>query len=137
MAANMAHNAEATPSSLECHADRHAAVAPLLPFYITDGRKIMSWLTVTNNGVVLRAHIVPRSSKTTVQGLHGDALKIRLQAPPIEGKANAVLIDFLGETLGVHPRQVTILSGESGRKKRILVSMLGATAVRTKLGISN
>jgi len=95
----------------------------------------MSCLAVTPRGVVLTLHAVPRSSTTALQGHHGDAIKIRLQAPPVKGKANAALVRFLSRLLGIPPRQIILISGESGRRKRVLVSGLGETAIRNKLGI--
>ncbi len=66
-------------------------------------------------------------------GIHGDALRIRLQAPPVDGAANAALIAFLAETLGVRQRQVQILSGHTSRRKSVLVSGLGKEQVTEKL----
>ncbi len=75
-------------------------------------------------GVVLTVQVVPRSSKNEVVGIHGDALRIRLKAPPVEGAANAALIEFLAEVLGIRQRQVEILSGHAARRKSVLVSGL-------------
>ena len=72
--------------------------------------------------IVLTVQVVPRASKNAVVGIHGDALRIRLQAPPVEGAANAALIAFLAETLGIRPRQVEILSGHTSRRKTVLIS---------------
>lgn len=80
-------------------------------------------------GVVLTVQVVPRSSRNEILGIHGDALRIRLKAPPVEGAANAALIVFLAETLGVHQRQVEILSGHASRRKSVLVSGLGKERV--------
>lgn len=96
----------------------------------------MNGMAVMNRGVVLNVHVVPRSSRNAVQGLHGDAVKIRLQAPPVEGKANEALVRFLSQVLGIPPRQVSLLSGASGRKKRVLISGLGKAEVRVRLGIN-
>jgi uncharacterized protein (TIGR00251 family) len=85
-------------------------------------------------GVVLTVQVVPRASRNEVAGIHGDALRIRLQAPPVEGAANAALIAFLAETLGIRQRQVEILSGHSSRRKTVLVSGLGREQVARTLG---
>ena len=61
----------------------------------------MSWLLADGDGVVLRLHIQPGAKKTEIAGLHGEALKIRLAAPPVDGKANACLVEFLARQLGV------------------------------------
>lgn len=86
----------------------------------------MKWITPSRDGVVIQVHATPRASINRIQGLHGEAIKIRLQAPPVDGKANETLIGFLAETLGIPPRQITLLSGQSSRQKRL--SLQGITA---------
>src|SRR5512136_1622407 len=80
-------------------------------------------------GVILTVQVVPRAPRNEIVGIHGDALRIRLQAPPVEGAANAALIAFLAETLGVRQRQVEIVSGHTARRKTVLVSGLGLEQV--------
>ena len=82
----------------------------------------MSWITETKDGVILNIHATPRASKSQVQGLHGDALKVRLQAPPVDGKANEALLEFLSDTLGVPQRRLALVSGHTSRQKRVAVS---------------
>jgi uncharacterized protein len=94
----------------------------------------MTWLRADPNGVVLSVRIVPRAGKNEVSGLLGDALKIRLQAPPIEGKANEALIRFLADVLDVSPRQVRLLSGQTSRNKTVLVEGLSEADTRGRLG---
>ena len=65
--------------------------------------------------------VVPRASRNEVSGIIANALKIRLQAPPVEGKANQALIDFLSKALGISRSAITILSGEAARNKRVAV----------------
>jgi uncharacterized protein len=89
----------------------------------------MGWFTPAANGIVINVRVVPRASRNEVAGVQGDALRIRLQAPPVEGKANAALVRFLAECLGVRPGNITILSGEKGRTKRVLVSGTAAERV--------
>ncbi len=93
----------------------------------------MPWLTQTTDGVIISIHASPRASKTAVQGLHGDSLKIRLNAPPVDGKANGILIEFLADTLGIPERQVTIVGGETSRQKRVLVRGLTVAQVQSRL----
>ncbi len=93
----------------------------------------MTWLVADGEGVTLRLHIQPGAKKTEVVGLHGEALKIRLAAPPVNGKANARLIAFLADRLGVARAAISLLSGESSRAKRVHVDGVTATAAKARL----
>ena len=73
----------------------------------------------TEHGVIFHIHVVPRSAKCEVAGIQGDALKLRITAPPVEGQANAECIRFLSDILGVRKKQVTILSGHKSKKKKV------------------
>ena len=90
----------------------------------------------TDQGVEINLRIVPRASKDGIQGVLGDALKIRLCAPPVDGKANRALVEFLAETLDVPPSRVAILSGETGRSKRVLIAGAAEGDVRARLQIT-
>jgi uncharacterized protein (TIGR00251 family) len=72
--------------------------------------------------LILRVQVQPRASRNEFAGLHGDRLKIRLTAPPVEGAANAALIAFLAEAFGVAKRQVTLLAGDTGRAKTLRIA---------------
>ena len=96
----------------------------------------MSWITDSKEGVIIQVHASPRASKTQVQGLHGDALKIRLQAPPVDGKANETLIEVLAKTLGIPQRQITLISGQTSRQKRLNLQGITANQVGISLGIN-
>ncbi len=93
----------------------------------------MNWLTADGDGVILRLHIQPGAKKTEVAGEHGEALKIRLSAPPVDGKANACLIEFLAKQLGVAKSAVELLSGDTSRAKRVRVDGVTANDVTAKL----
>jgi len=82
----------------------------------------MPWLEEKDDHLILNIRVVPRASKDSIQGLLGDALKVRIQAPPVEGKANAYLIKFLSKQWEVPRRNIEILSGETGRNKRLHIS---------------
>ena len=97
----------------------------------------MSWLVADANGVTLRLHIQPGAKKTEVVGLHGEALKIRLAAPPVDGKANACLLAFLADRLDVAKSAVSLISGDSSRAKRVRVAGIDASAVQARLGGGN
>ncbi|MEI7881303.1 MAG: DUF167 domain-containing protein [bacterium] len=96
----------------------------------------MSWITDNKGGAIINVHATPRASKNQIQGLHGNALKIRLQAPPVDGKANETLIEFLAGALGIPRRQITIISGQTSRQKRLRLQGITAGQVEIKLGIS-
>ncbi len=70
----------------------------------------------------LVVHVVPRAKRTEVAGRHGDALKIKLKAPPVDGAANAELVRFVAEQLGVRLAAVTITSGLTSRRKIVVVA---------------
>jgi uncharacterized protein (TIGR00251 family) len=81
---------------------------------------------------VLAVHVQPRATRTEVAGLHGDALKIRLKAPPVDGAANEELVRFVAQRLNVSRADVEIVSGETGRAKRLRVSGAGDTAEKVR-----
>ncbi len=70
----------------------------------------------------LRLHVQPGARVTQWAGRHGDAFKLRLAAPPVEGRANAALLRFLADAFEVPLRQVTLLSGAQGRQKRVAIA---------------
>ncbi len=81
------------------------------------------WLRVAADGrITLTLHIQPGAKKTEFAGLHGDALKIRLAAPPVDGKANDALIKFVAETLKLPKSAVNLKSGQTSRRKVLEVS---------------
>ena len=71
---------------------------------------------------VLVLHIQPRSARTEVVGRHGDAIKIRLHAAPVDGAANAELLRFLAERLGVPRSALRLVAGGSSRRKRVALT---------------
>lgn len=82
----------------------------------------MSWYKREGDAVILVLHAQPGAKRTEVAGLHGDALKIRLAAPPIEGRANEALLRFIAEHFKVPLRNVELKQGGQSRHKRIAVS---------------
>ena len=80
----------------------------------------------------LTVHVVPRAAKSALAGRHGDAIKIRIAAPPVEGAANAELVRFLAETLGVPRRAITITAGTTGRRKIVSVDGI-ATSIALRI----
>lgn len=93
----------------------------------------MSWIQDQRGTVRLALRVTPRARRDEIVGLHGDRLRIRLQSPPVEGKANRALLRFLSQTLGVSTAAVTLVSGEHGRNKTVAVTGLDATSIRQRL----
>ena len=92
----------------------------------------MSWLRQTETKLTLTLYIQPGAKKTEIAGLHDDALKIRLAAPPVDGKANAALIAFLAKWLD-HPKSsISLKSGQTSRRK-IIEIIDPATDATTRL----
>jgi uncharacterized protein (TIGR00251 family) len=87
------------------------------------------------NGISFAVRVQPRASRNAVAGQMGDAVKIALTAPPVEGKANEACIEFLAKLLGVARSSVTIAAGETGRNKVIRVAGVTAAHVRERLGL--
>lgn len=81
----------------------------------------MEWYRWDGEDLLLAIHLQPKASQDEFAGLHGDRLKIRLTAPPVEGKANAYLMAFLAKAFGVPKSQVSLESGELNRQKRVRI----------------
>ncbi|MBI3985894.1 MAG: DUF167 domain-containing protein [Lentisphaerae bacterium] len=93
----------------------------------------MPWIVPAGDGCVLNLRVVPRAARNGVAGLHGDALKIRLQAPPVDNKANQALVEFLAEVLDIPAGRIRLLSGATGRHKRVALSGVSAAQARKAL----
>ena len=93
----------------------------------------MPWVREAPGGVILEILVQPRASRTRVIGEHDGRLKIQLAAPPVDGEANAALVDFLAGELGARRSDVTIERGDTGRRKTVRVAGLTAAAVRVAL----
>ncbi len=84
---------------------------------------------------LLAVHVQPRASRTEVAGWHGDAVKIRLAAPPVDGAANAALVAFLAERLGLPRSAITVVAGTTARRKRVAIGGRSLDEVLTALGL--
>lgn len=87
----------------------------------------------TGTGVVFQIRVVPRAARSGVAGIQGDTLKLRITAPPVEGKANEECIRLLAETLGVKKGQVTIISGHASRTKTVAVGGVNAAEIAARI----
>ena len=83
--------------------------------------------------MILEILVQPRASRTRVVGEHDGRLKVQLAAPPVDGEANAALVDFLAGELGARRSDVTIERGDTGRRKTVRVAGLTVAAVRAVL----
>ncbi|MEW5723382.1 MAG: DUF167 domain-containing protein [Thermodesulfobacteriota bacterium] len=91
------------------------------------------FLTKDGLGVRFKVHLTPRAARNELAGVHGDALKIRLKAPPVEGRANAALVKFVAAALGLPQGAVEIVGGWSSRSKTVRVEGLGPDEVAARL----
>lgn len=82
---------------------------------------VNNWLHSSHDGITLTLHIQPGAKKTEIGGVHGDALKIRLNAPPVDGRANAALIDFLATLFKISKSRISLKSGQTSRRKVLVV----------------
>lgn len=94
----------------------------------------MPYFTETQDGTVLNVKAQPRSSKAGVDGLIGDAVKVRVKCAPVDGKANREIIETLAGAFGLPKSRVVFKSGETSRQKRILLVGVGADLVRETIG---
>ena len=90
-------------------------------------------IRAADGGFIFAVRVVPRASRNAIAGLHGDELKVQLTAPPVEGAANAALIAYLAERLGVRRSAVTIVGGDKSRRKQVRVEGVGRDAIERLL----
>ncbi len=88
----------------------------------------MDWIKAIEGGVEITVRATPRAASNGVQGVLGGALKIRLQAPPVEGKANEALARFLAERLGIPARRISVVAGAASRNKRVQIAGVDLSA---------
>jgi uncharacterized protein (TIGR00251 family) len=81
------------------------------------------WRRIGADGsIVLELHCQPGARRTEVVGAHGNRLKVRLSAPPVEGRANEALVNFLASSFGVPRQNVTLVRGQAGRSKTVRIA---------------
>lgn len=81
-----------------------------------------AWYRWQGEDLLLTLRIQPRASRDEIAGPYGDALKVRITAPPVDGKANAHLLRYLADLFEVSPSSVELISGETGRDKRVKIT---------------
>ncbi len=90
----------------------------------------MAYFTETADGVVLNVRAQPRSSRSGVDGVVGDALKVRIRSAPVDGKANKEMVETLADAFSLPKNRVNFVGGETSKNKRILLAGLGAAELR-------
>jgi hypothetical protein len=88
-----------------------------------------------DGGTAVELWVQPRASSDEVNGLRDGAVKVRVSAPPVDGRANDALLRFLAKHLGVPRRALEIVRGQAGRRKTVRVEGLGPEETRKRLGV--
>ena len=96
----------------------------------------MEFYTETDEGVILNVRAQPRSSRAGIDGLLGDAVKVRIRCAPVDGKANKELIETLADAFGIPKSSVVFKSGETSKTKRLLLRGVSAAAAKALCGLS-
>lgn len=97
----------------------------------------MAWLQVGKDGsILLSLYVQPRAGKNELAGIHDGALKLRLTAPPVDGKANKAVIAFFSKVLKISKSSVSLRTGLKNRRKQLQIIGLDEKTVRLRLGLS-
>ena len=91
--------------------------------------KLPIYLKVTKEGLLLEVVVTPKAKRSAFVGLHGGYPRIALAAPPVDGRANEALVEFLAEALGVPQRSVRLARGATARRKAVLIQGVLAEAL--------
>lgn len=82
---------------------------------------------------LLKLHVTPRGSRSEIIGWREDTLCVKITAPPVEGAANAAIVKFIADSLGVRKNQVELVSGERSREKTVKVTGLSDSDIRSRI----
>jgi uncharacterized protein (TIGR00251 family) len=93
----------------------------------------MLWIRENTDGALFKVIVQPRGARNQIMGLHGDALKVKLTAPPLEGAANRMCVEFLAKSLKVPKSDIEIVHGRQSRSKTILVRAATRENIQTLL----
>ena len=89
----------------------------------------VTWLRAEKSGdVIVDIHVIPNAARTQAEGVHDGALRVRLHAPPVDGKANLALMTWLATSLSVAKNQVSLVRGQTSKRKQLRVNALAAKA---------
>jgi len=86
---------------------------------------------------ILEVKVSPNAPRSEIIGWLGDALKVKIKAPPVEGRANAALCELLAEKLGLPKRAVAVITGETASRKRVRIAGLDLATVRLRCDIGS
>jgi hypothetical protein len=92
---------------------------------------------MTAGGISFAVHVQPRAARNELCGIQGDALKLRLTSPPVEGAANRQCIDLLAQLLKVPRRDITILTGETSRHKTVRIAGITPEQIHALIAASS
>jgi len=95
----------------------------------------MNCFTETAEGTILNVRAQPRSSRAGLDGVVGDAVKVRIRSAPVDGKANKELVETLADAFGLPKSRVVFKSGETSKLKRVLLAGIPASAVAARIGL--
>jgi hypothetical protein len=90
-------------------------------------------LRPSKQGILLEVHLVPRAARDEIVGLHGGALRVRVNAPPAKGAANAALVELIAQQLGIPKQRIQIVSGERSRHKTLAIHGVPQQALQQRL----
>lgn len=92
-------------------------------------------IQITPQGVILSVFIQPKASKNEIVGLFNSELKIKVQSPPVDGKANETLVEYLSEVLRIAKSKIQIIKGETNRHKKVLIVGLNEAQIKSLIGL--
>lgn len=90
----------------------------------------MGYFKEYKGGILIEIHCQPRASRSEFAGLYGDAVKLRLKAPPVDGKANEEAINVISKAFGVPKKHIMLKAGQSSRKKTFFIEGIGLDDVK-------
>ena len=93
----------------------------------------LPFVSRSKNGAVIDVLVQPRAARDTVQGIHGDALKLKVTAPPVDDRANRAVENLLAGVLELPRSEIAVVGGHSSRRKRIVVRGVSAEEVSERL----
>jgi uncharacterized protein len=110
--------------AVQFHVDARTAVE------VSDCNTSATWLNARTEGCSITLSVHAGAKRTELCGIHGDALKMKVAAPPVEGAANSAIIDFFSKLLSLKKRRLFFLQGEFSKRKILMVDGLDCTTVK-------